>query len=306
MDRAAEPVTRRLRLLAPAKINWTLEVLRVRPDGYHEIRSVLQTIGLCDVVTLSETDDIELVLSGSAGPLADDPPERNLAVRAAQALRARAGTTRGVRIELEKRIPVAAGLGGGSSDAAAVLRGCNELWESHQDETNLIEIAGEIGSDPPFFVVGGTASVSGRGEIVRPLPDAIAPAIMLATPREHHRGEKTAAMYEALSAAHFTEGEATLELEDVVRAQRALVDEELANVFERVLLTTLPETARAMAALQESGLTPHLAGSGPSFLLMLGHAASLDELAARITGLGFTPTVVRTLPRKAALKIEEI
>ena len=297
-------MTRRLRLLAPAKINWTLEVLRKRPDGYHEVRSVLQTIDLCDIVTLRDADDVELALSGDAGPLADEPPERNLAVRAAQALRARTGTTRGVRIEIEKHVPVAAGLGGGSSDAAAVIRGCNVLWDTHQDDLNLIEIAGEIGSDPPFFIVGGTASVSGRGEIVSPLSDAAPAALVLATPREHHRGEKTAAMYGALTPSHYTEGVATLELEEVVRAGRAINDAELANVFEHVA-SALQETARAMAALRDAGLTPHLVGSGPSFCILASQRED-KQLAERISSLGFSPLFVGTLPRANALRIEEL
>src|SRR5207249_4390888 len=140
VDREDAAVTRALRIIAPAKINWTLEVLRVRPDGYHELRSVLQTIDLHDVVTLSDAPEIELVVSGEAGPLADNAPETNLAYRAAVVLRARANVKRGVRIGLVKHIPVAAGLGGGSSDAAAVLRGLNVLWSLHEHDANLMEI----------------------------------------------------------------------------------------------------------------------------------------------------------------------
>lgn len=303
-------MTRRLRLLAPAKINWTLEVLRQRPDGYHELRSILQTIDLCDSVTLREADVIELVLTGDAGPLADEPPEHNLAVRAAEALRARVGTSRGVRIEIGKNIPVAAGLGGGSSDAAAVLRGCNALWDAGQDDANLIEIAGEIGSDPPFFIVGGTASVSGRGEIVRPLPD-VGPAdtaldIMLATPREQHRGEKTASMYGALRTVDYTEGDATLEFEDVVRAGRGVRDGALTNVFERVLAATMPETARAMAALSDRGIVAHLAGSGPSFFVLVIDYNAIDELTESIEDLGFDCGIASVLPREPALRMEDI
>lgn len=141
-------MTRTLRLTAPAKINWSLEVLRIRPDGYHEIRSVLQTIGLCDIVTLEESDGITLDVTGETSALADLPPEANLAWRAAVSFQALTRTSRGVRIRLEKHIPVAAGLGGGSSDAAAVLRGLNVLWSAGKPDVSLIEIAGEIGSDP--------------------------------------------------------------------------------------------------------------------------------------------------------------
>jgi 4-diphosphocytidyl-2-C-methyl-D-erythritol kinase len=297
-------VTRRLELLAPAKVNWTLEVLRKRPDGYHEIRSVLQTIGLCDIVRLTDADGIELVLSGDAGPLADEPPERNLAVRSARALQARIGRARGVRIEIEKHVPVAAGLGGGSSDAASVLRGLNVLWDARQDETNLVEIAGEIGSDPPFFVVCGTASVSGRGEVVRALPDAVATDLVLATPRLQHRGEKTAMMYHELTPSHYTDGEATEGCEEIVRAQRSIDDPEMANAFERVLAATMPETARAILALRDGGYWPHLAGSGPSFFLLLDADVDRDALCARIDGLGLDAVVTRTMTRDDALRIE--
>lgn len=302
----AEPVTR-LRLLAPAKINWTLEVLRIRPDGYHEVRSVLQTVDLCDTVTLSESEATELVLTGEPGPLADEPPERNLAFRAAEALRARTGIRTGVRIELEKRIPVAAGVGGGSSDAAAVLRGCNALWDAGESEANLAEIAGEIGSDPPFFIFGGTASVAGRGEIVRALPDAQAPEILLATPPAQHRGEKTAEMFRALTPHDYSDGYVTIGLENVVEAGRGVVDAEMNNVFERVVARLHPETEIAMDALRAQGLEPHLAGSGPSFFVLLDPRASNTEaLIPRVRSLGFEPRTVRTLPRDDALRIEEL
>lgn len=301
-------MTRRLRLLAPAKVNWTLEVLRVRPDGYHELRSVLQTVDLSDRVTLSESDNIELALTGEPGPLADEPPGRNLACRAAEALRARTGSMRGVRIELEKRIPVAAGLGGGSSDAAAVLRGCNTLWGAGETDANLAEIASEIGSDPPFFVFGGTASVSGRGEIVRALPDARAPRILLATPPAQHRGEKTAEMFDALTPDDYGEGSVTAGLEDVVEAGRSVVDGEMNNVFERVIARLHPETQIAMDALRAQGLAPHLAGSGPSFFVLLDPLArhGAEALVDRVRSLGFEPRIVRALPRDEALRIEEL
>ncbi len=296
-------MSRTLRLLAPAKINWTIEVLRIRPDGYHEIRSVLQTIDLCDVVTLSDAGDIELAVSGEAGFLADEPVEANLAYRAAVAFGRRTRVRGGVRIELEKRVPVAAGLGGGSSDAAAVLRGLNELWDVREPRANLIEIAGEIGSDPPFFVVCGTAMASGRGDRVEALPDALAPPLVLATPPAEQRGDKTASMYGALTPEVFGEGYVSIGVRDIVEAGRAIVDAELANVFERVVAQQQPATALAMDALRAQGHTPHLAGSGPSFFLL---EPPSDALFARIRQLGFEPRAVTTLPREAALRIEEL
>jgi 4-diphosphocytidyl-2-C-methyl-D-erythritol kinase len=300
-------VTKGLRLIAPGKINWTLEVLRIRPDGYHELRSVMQAIDLHDVVTLTEAHEITLEITGEAGMLADSPPESNLAYRAAVALRDRTGMRRGARIVLEKHVPVAAGLGGGSSDAAAVLRGLNALWDAGQPQANLVEIAGEVGSDPPFFVVGGTALVSGRGDYVEALPDAVAPSILLATPPQDERGEKTAAMFGALSPHDFAEGAATLGVREAVEAGRMLVDDELANVFERVTSKMQPRTELAMAALRADGYVPHLCGAGPSFFLLYGGGADLShELSGRIRGLGFEARPAHALGRDRSLRMQEL
>jgi 4-diphosphocytidyl-2-C-methyl-D-erythritol kinase len=303
VDREAGAVSRMLRVSAPAKINWTVEVLRIRSDGYHEIRSVLQTIDLCDVVTLADADDVTLSVIGEAGPLAGEPVETNFAYRAAMAFRRRTRARRGARIVLEKRVPVAAGLGGGSSDAAAVLRGLNELWGAGQPLDNLVEIAGEIGSDPPFFVVGGTAMASGRGDVVAALPDAVAPSIVLAMPPPEQRGDKTASMYGALTPADYSDGYVSIGAREIVEAGRPIVDEDLANVFERVTAEQQPATALAMDALKAQGHTPHLAGSGPSFYLL---EPPSNGLLVRIRDLGFEPRAVATLPRDAALRIAEL
>jgi 4-diphosphocytidyl-2-C-methyl-D-erythritol kinase len=300
-------VTRRLRVLAPAKINWALEVLRIRPDGYHEIRSILQTIDLHDVITLTEAHGVTLSISGEAGMLGDEPVEANLAYRAAVSFQRRAGASRGVHISLEKHVPVAAGLGGGSSDAAAVLRGLNVLWDVRQPDANLVEIAGEIGSDPPFFVVGGTAMATGRGDRVESLPDAIAPAIVLATPPQGERGDKTASMYRALSPDNFSDGYVSIGVREIVLAGRTIVDDELTNVFEHVTARMQPATALAMESLRVQGHEPHLAGSGPSFyLLWPGPASRPEEFHEQIREQGFEPRAVAVLSRADALRIEEL
>ena len=300
-------MTRTFRLIAPAKINWSLEVLRARPDGYHEIRSVLQTIDLCDVIRLTEAADITLDLAGEPEMLAGNPIEQNLAHRAAVALRDRAGVRNGAHIVLEKHIPVAAGLGGGSSDAAAVLRGLNALWDAGQPEINLVEIAGEIGSDPPFFVVGGTAEVSGRGDEVRRLPDALAPSIMLAIPPAGERGEKTAQMFAALTPDDYADGDVTLGVRETVEAGRMIHDELLNNVFEHVTRRMQPDAERAMNALRSEGYAPHLCGAGPSFFLLYGGGADhADALARRFRETGLEPCPTHAIRRKQALRIEEL
>jgi 4-diphosphocytidyl-2-C-methyl-D-erythritol kinase len=204
-------------------------------------------------------------------------------------------------------VPVAAGLGGGSSDAAAVLRALDRLWGSQQSDANLTEIAGELGSDPPFFVLGGTAVAGGRGDAVEPLDDALAPSILLAVPPPNERGEKTAEMYRALTPDDFSEGDATLGVREVVGARRMVQDAHLSNVFERVTSRMQPETERAMAALRAQGYAPHLAGAGPSFFLLYGGGADLAHLLGdRIRELGFEPIATHTLSRARALAIREL
>ena len=153
---------------AHAKINWTLEVLGVRPDGYHDLRSVVLPIPLHDTISLEVSEAISCVMTG----MPDVPPEVNLASRAAVALREATGCRRGVRIAIEKRIPAGAGLGGGSADAAAVLNGLNALWDVHLPKRELCEIAARVGSDVPALTLGGAVLMEGRGEKVTPLSAA--------------------------------------------------------------------------------------------------------------------------------------
>lgn len=153
---------------AHAKINWTLEVLGVRSDGYHEIRSIVLPIPLHDTVTLDVAPEITCCMNDPDGHLPDVPPEENLAYRAAVALKEFTGCAHGVRIAIEKRIPIGSGLGGGSADAAAVLNGLNELWGVNLSTKQLGEIAIGIGSDVPALVLGGPVLMEGRGDKVRP------------------------------------------------------------------------------------------------------------------------------------------
>src|SRR6185295_852602 len=160
----------KLRADAPAKINRELKVGRIRPDGFHEIRSRLVAIDLADSIEV-ETGTGSLQLFCTGLPVPGD--ESNLVARAARALAARLRRpTADATIRLEKKIPVGAGLGGGSSDAARALVLLAELWGSRLSFEDLGALAASLGSDVPFFLVGGEADVTGRGEKVRPLPDS--------------------------------------------------------------------------------------------------------------------------------------
>ena len=158
-----------MRLAAHAKINLTLEVLGTRPDGYHDLRSVVTTIPLHDDVELLDAPagEVTVEMEGDGMEVPRVPCEANLAVRAARALQEACGVARGVHIRIVKRIPVGAGLGGGSADAAAVLNGLNEMWGLGLPKERLCAIGAEVGSDVPALVLGGTVLMEGRGERVR-------------------------------------------------------------------------------------------------------------------------------------------
>jgi 4-diphosphocytidyl-2-C-methyl-D-erythritol kinase len=164
---------------APAKINRELRVGAVRSDGYHEIRSRIVSIDLADSLAVAPGDGA-LALTSEGIPVPRG--ESNLIVRAARALAERLGRSADARITLTKRIPVGAGLGGGSSDAAATLRLLSRAWGAELPGAELHAIAASLGSDVPFFLTGGEADVSGRGEIVRAAPDSPAVDLLLLVP----------------------------------------------------------------------------------------------------------------------------
>lgn len=291
-----------MKLRAPAKINWALEALGRRRDGYHEIRTVLQTVDLCDSVTMEDAPALTLELAGEAGSLGEEDPRRNLAWRAVERLLERTGAGRGAHIRIDKRIPVAGGLGGGSSDAAAALRGANRLWRLDQPLDALLEVASTVGSDVPFFLVGGAALASGRGDVVRSLGDGPACDLLLAWPGAPSPPGKTARLYGALTAALFTDGAVTAEVARRVEAGETPPDESIVNVFEGVMEAVLPETDRAMRALAREGLRAHLCGAGPSLFVVLG-GADLAEARRLLERQGWRAVVARTLGRHAAAEV---
>ena len=171
-----------LHLLAPAKLNLYLRVIGKRADGYHEIETLFERIDLADELTFEPA-------RGALALTTDDPSlpgdEENLIVKAARALQAEAGTNQGARLRLTKRIPIAAGLGGGSSDAATTLIGLNQLWGLRLDRARLAALAAQLGSDVPFFLFEEAFAVGrGRGEVCEPVAAAAPLAQVLVIPRE--------------------------------------------------------------------------------------------------------------------------
>ncbi len=191
-----------IHVIARAKINLCLEVLGRREDGYHEITTVLQAITISDELVFRPSD--ELVLETNSIEISGDD---NLVLQAARSLRERAGVGTGAHIVLVKRIPVAAGLGGGSADAAATLAGLVRLWKLDPEDDAWLALAERLGSDVPFFLnVSGTAHASGRGERVEPLPPVRHGWVIVAVPDVPRPHAKTAAMYEQIGQSDLTGG----------------------------------------------------------------------------------------------------
>ena len=244
---------------APAKVNLTLEVLGRRPDGYHEIASVMQTIDLCDTLVLEPAESVTLECDRAELQSPD-----NLALRAAIMLRKETGCRMGAHIRLQKRIPVAAGLGGGSSDAAATLAGLSRLWELGLPTERLEDMAARLGSDVPFFLHGGTAMVHGRGEHVRRLPPADIRWMVVLAPRIDV-SNKTARVYQEVEEASFTRGALTRKLEARIRGGGDVPPQFLFNALESAAYSVFPGLEQYRETFHSLGAREiHLAGSGPS------------------------------------------
>jgi 4-diphosphocytidyl-2-C-methyl-D-erythritol kinase len=287
---------------ACAKVNWVLEVLQRRPDGYHEVRTVIQTIDLRDRLEVQPTNELCLEAEGEGLP----PAEGNLVMKAAHLLRERADGRSGARMRLSKVIPVAAGLGGGSSDAAAALRSLSELWGLGLPGEALVDMAARLGSDVPFFIHGGTALAEGRGERITPLPDAPRQELVFALPALT-LADKTRRMYSLLTPADYTDGSAARCLADAIRRQEPVADEHLFNVFDGPAFRTFPELERLRRALLAAGArSVHLAGSGPALFALAEDAAQRERLAGAAAEVGARAFVATSVPAAEALVLEVV
>ena len=244
---------------AHAKVNLTLEVLGRREDGYHEIASIIQTISLFDTLMLEPADDVTVECE-QPSLQSDD----NLVLRAARLLRHDLGLTDGVRIVLRKDIPVSAGLGGGSSNAAATLKGLNRLWGLGLSLEEMVPIAAKLGSDVPFFLYGGTAMVQGRGERVRTLSPIDLQWLVVLSP-DIAPPNKTSSLYASLSEANYTPGHLTRKLEARIRGGGDVPPQFLFNTFDDVAREVFPGLSSYWDTFYSLGAREvHVAGSGPS------------------------------------------
>lgn len=260
---------------APAKVNLYLDILGKRPDGYHEIRTVMQTVDLCDRIRIEERK------RGISFKCAGDAPSgpENLARRAADLFLRTAGIRGGVRIELTKQIPPQRGLGGGSSDAASVLAGLNRLFKTDLPDRVLMGMAAQLGSDVPFFLRGGTALCEGRGERVKPIRTDARLCFVLLLPEF---GISTGRVYQALTKKDLTPPNAgdRILLKAVRRGDSETVALGLYNRLERPAFRLCPALRllkQEMAALGFMGVL--MSGSGSAILGIAPDRATATSLA---------------------------
>ncbi len=280
-----------LTVLAPAKLNLTLEVLAKRRDGFHEIRSVIQTVNLCDSLTFRLSQNITFKSNLPAWI-----PEESLVSKAAGLLREGSGGAKGATIEVSKRIPLVAGLGGDSSDAAATLRGLNKLWGLGLSSQTLLESAAQLGSDVALFLYGGTALVAGRGEIVTPLPPLPPLWVVLVVPPVPRLPGKTKQLYASLQASHYTDGQITGRLVAALKTGREFTPSLLYNTFENVAFTHFSELGVYREHMVKVGAdNVHLAGSGPALFTLVKDKAQAEELYVRLQQQGLKSYLAETL-----------
>jgi len=261
-----------LTVKAPAKINLTLEVLGKRPDGYHEIRSILQAVSLYDTLDFSDARDITVTCD-----LPEWAAEKSQVSKAVILLQEHAGVKKGAEIKIEKRIPLRAGLGGDSSDGAATLKGLNELWKLKLSEDKLMTLAAQLGSDTPFFVRGGTAVAAGRGETVVALPAVRKMRLVILVPDIPVEPGKTARAYAALKPSHYTDGAITQKLVDTINKGRTVDPGSLFNVFEDIAVEVHPGLSYYISGCIRSGVAVHLAGAGPALFAIFQDEAAAAE-----------------------------
>ena len=282
-----------LTVRAPAKINLTLEVLGRRSDGFHEIRSVLQTINLCDSLHFQPDQGIAL-----KSDLPDWSAKESLVAPAFNLLQRATRCSRGATIEVDKRIPLMSGLGGDSSDAAAVLRGLNEFWGLSLSQERVLDLAVQLGSDVAFFLYGGTALAEGRGEVVTPLMPLPHIWVVLVVPDVPREPGKTAQLYANLNTSHYTDGEITERLVKVLNEGVELKPSLLFNTFENVAFEYFSGLKVYKEHIIKLGAPHvHLAGSGPALFTMMQDKSQAEDLYTRCKQQGMETYMIETMGR---------
>jgi len=284
----------KLLVKAPAKINLSLDVLYKRDDGYHELEMVMTTVDLADRLELELINDDRIIIYSQTRFVPDD--DRNLAYKAAKLLKDRFNIKSGASITIEKNIPVAAGLAGGSSDAAAVLRGMNKLWDLGLTLDELAELGAEVGSDVSFCVYGGTALAKGRGEIITPLPPPPNCWVVLAKPAI---GVSTAEVYEHLNLNEVIHPNTKAMVDAIDQGDYRGICANLGNVLESVTFKYFPRVKHLKENMKRFGADAVLmSGSGPTVFALVQHDSRMQRLYNGLRGYCNQVYAVRLLGKR--------
>ncbi|WP_040953032.1 4-(cytidine 5'-diphospho)-2-C-methyl-D-erythritol kinase [Gorillibacterium massiliense] len=277
---------------APAKINLSLDVLYKRPDGYHEVEMVMTMVDLADRLEMHELTRDTIILSSQAGYIPLD--EKNLAFQAAKLIKEHYGVEKGVYIHLDKKIPVAAGLAGGSSDAAATLRGLNRLWKLGASQEELMKLGARLGSDIPFCIAGGTAVARGRGEQLTRISAPPQCWVVLAKPPIN---VSTSDVYGRLRAAEIPKHPDTdAVLEAIRNGDFQSLCGSLGNVLEDVTLSLYPEVERLKDVMLKLGAEGVLmSGSGPTVFGLVAKQKKAERIYNGLRGFCKEVYAVRML-----------
>ena len=278
---------------AYAKINLTLDVLSRRADGYHELATVMQTVDLYDTICLAANADESVQMLCDRPELSNN---ENLVVRAVQLVRQRLDLKQGVVLELHKRIPMAAGLGGGSSDAAAVLLALQKWWHLPLSTDDLLEMASALGSDVPFFLTGGLALCEGRGERVKPLAPHWPASMRWLVLVKPTLAVSTATVFGSLPASDYSDGSHSRALCAALEGRHEPLPADLHNGLERGVLERYPEVARAREELFATGAElVRLSGSGPTLYATFGELASAVQVQRGMQERGYEVYLSRAI-----------
>lgn len=265
---------------APAKINLTLDVLHKRPDGFHEVEMIMTTVDLADRVWIRPSNDGQINMKVSERFVPND--RKNLAYQAADLLRRKYGIRDGVEITLDKKIPVAAGLAGGSSDAAATLRGLNRLWKLQLSADELADIGSKIGSDVSFCVHGGTALAKGRGEQIQHLPAPPNCWVILAKPSI---SVSTADIYRNLDISSIKHPDTAGMLDALHSGDYDKMCASLGNVLEPVTMKIHPQVVILKEKMEQFGADAVLmSGSGPTVFGFVKQEARVSRVYNGLKG----------------------
>ena len=278
---------------AYAKINIIFEVLGRRQDGYHDVSTILQTIDLKDIIEFELDSSLNIDCDNTELRSSD-----NLVLKAANFLKKETGYKGGAKITLKKGIPVAAGLGGGSSDAGATLVALNRLWKLKLSIESLVELAAALGSDVPYFIHGGTALAEGRGERITPLSLLPQAWVVLLRPSVLVPELKTKSMYAALRPSHYSKGEHTKRAVSAI--ERGVVRDGLSvyNAFDAIAFEMYEGMEWYWKQFVSAGAPEmHLAGSGPTLFTLLPDRGRAEELHRSLLDLGLETYIVKTISR---------